>query len=305
MSLDAAMTEACRAVGIEPPRSTPPGRWIQTPAEGKGKGNGAGRVKIDPDRAGGVVWNWLTGESKRFRADGSSASLTPAQRRAIRETAEADAARAREVSRVCEQIVGACEVAPHPYLARKGFPDERGLTIDSVTRFLPAGQFGEAMARALPQGEGPMLVIPGRVGRAITTLQFITAEGDKRNILGGTMAGASHRIATGREAWVCEGIATALTVRAALRLLGRSATVLSAFAANNVAKVAGQIDACIIAADHDRPLDQLGGLGTGEFYARGTGRRWVMPPVMGDFNDWHQAEGLRAVAMFIKENCPA
>ena len=60
---------------------------------------------------------------------------------------------------------------------------------------------------------GPLLVIPGRINGAVTTLQFIAEDGTKKNILGGAMMGASHRIAVGPQVWVCEGIATALSVR--------------------------------------------------------------------------------------------
>src|SRR5690606_22468270 len=119
------------------------------------------------------------------------------------------------------------------YLTAKGFPDELGLVHEAPQREFPGGWLGEAMAKAMPEGEGPWLIVPGRVGKAITTVQFIGTDGAKKNLLRGRMDGAAHRIATGAETWVCEGIATALTIRAALRLLGRSATVLSAFAASN------------------------------------------------------------------------
>ena len=87
----------------------------------------------------------------------------------------------------------------------------------------------------------------------------------------------------------------------ALRLLGRPATVLSAFSAGNVGKVASGLHGSVVAADHDAPNDGLGGLGAGEYYARKSGRAWAMPPVVGDWNDLHQAEGLRAVALHLKE----
>ncbi len=92
-----------------------------------------------------------------------------------------------------------------------------------------------------------------------------------------------------------------MTVRAALRLLGRSATVLSAFSASNTAKVAENIPGAIIAADHDKPVEQFDGLGTGEYYARRSGHVWSMPPALGDFNDFHASDGLRAVALHLRE----
>lgn len=298
MSIHDAMISACRAVGIEAPRKVETGRWCPSPVEGKGRNNTSGRVMINDDGVTGVAWNHATGAHQRFWVGGSSEAPPTVQRDP--ETDRRRAQEQREVEAACLRIVAACEQTQHPYLARKGFAEEIGLVIADPRPLMPRGGLGEAMAAALPNGDGPLLVVPGRIGQRLTTVQFITAEGAKKNILRGQMGGAFHRIATGRETWVCEGIATALSVRAALRLLGRSATVLSAFSASNVAKVAEGIRGAIVAADHDKPIPDFGGLGTGEFYARRTGRKWAMPPAMGDFNDMHQADGLRAVALQLK-----
>ena len=304
MSLHAAMHDACRAVGIEPPRATKPGVWVKCPVEGKGRGNGSGRVLLFDDGKGGIAWNWVSGAEQRFTSEGMAGS---AEARAPRRDPEAERRAVQEqfeVERICTGIVGACAPAQHPYLAAKGFPDEMGLVVEDLRPLIPNHDLGHAVARALPDGDGPWLIVPGRIGPRITTIQIIAPDGAKKNILRGKMSGAAHRIATGRETWVCEGIATALSVRAALRLLGRSATVLSAFSAANVSKVARANRGAVIAADNDKPLEQLGGLGTGEFYARATGLRWLMPPAMGDFNDMHQSDGLRAVALALRGVAP-
>lgn len=299
MSLHDAMQDACRAVGIVPPRSVTVGRWVKTQVDGKERSNTSGRVRISPDNRSGVAWNWATGQHVTFRDDDVSKAASARPARDLEAERRQEAER-REIEATCERIVRACEVATHPYLARKGFADERGLVIADVWRCLPQGDLGKRLASALPEGEGPLLVVPGRIGQRITTVQFITPDGAKKNILGGLMNGAAHRIATGAETWVCEGIATALSVRAALRLLGRSATVLSAFAASNVCKVAQGLPKAIVAADHDRSLEQFNGQGTGEYYALRSGRVWAMPPELGDWNDYHQAHGLRAVAMALR-----
>ncbi len=289
MSVHDAMTEACRSVGIIPPRRTVRGRWVLADIDGKANGKGDGRVMLDPDGQGGVAYNWQTGEHARFRDAAAPAS---APRQVDPEIARQAQQRQREAADLCRSIIKAATPAVHPYLARKGFPDERGLVFDALP---------DLRGQSLGDMQGPYLIVPGWIGRDVTTAQIIGACGAKLNVRGGRMSGAAHRIATGRETWVCEGIATALSVRAALRLLGRSATVLSAFAANNVAKVAKSIPGSIIAADHDKPIETLHGKGTGEFYAAGTGHRWIMPPDLGDFNDMHQAQGLRAVAMCLRE----
>lgn len=301
MSLHEAMIEACAAVQIKPPNRTKVGEWVKTPVVGKPASNGSGRVLIFDDGKGGIAWNWISGTEQRFTVNGTAGA---SEARAPRPDPEQERQREREraeVARICEVIVGACRQEPHPYLAAKGFPEEMGLVIDDPRPLIPDHQLGRDIAFRLPEGAGPWLIVPGRYGKRVTTLQLIDAEGGKKNIYRGQMQGAAHRIATGRETWVCEGIATALTVRAALRLLGRSATVLSAFSASNVAKVAKGLTGSIVAADHDKPLEQLHGLGTGEFYAKGTGRVWTQPPALGDFNDMQMSDGLRAVALHLRE----
>lgn len=299
VTLSDAMQDACRIVGIEIPRKTTTGQWVKCAVTGKARSNTSGRVMIFDDETGGIAWNWATGAQHTFRVGSEGAGKVSAPRRdpeaERREREERDA-----VARVCAGIVSTASQSTHPYLARKGFPEEVGLVHEAPWRCFPVGKIGETLRRSMPEGDGPWLIVPGRIGRQITTVQFITPEGAKKNIWRGQMGGAFHRIATGRETWVCEGIATALSVRAALRMLGRSATVLSAFSASNVAKVAAAIPGAIIAADHDKPVESLHGKGTGEFYAAQSGCAWTQPPTLGDFNDMNQVEGLRAVALHLR-----
>lgn len=295
------MQDACRAVGIEPPRRTKIGEWVRCPVVGKGRSNSSGRVLIFDDEKGGIAFNWVSGQQQRFKADGLAG---PGEVRAPRRDPEAerlDRERRQAAEAASAEMVPACAQQPHPYLAAKGFPEETGLVLESPFRFIPDGEFFDGMRYQLRQMAAPFLIVPGRIAKRVVTVQLIDTAGAKLNMKAAPMKGAAHRIATGRETWVCEGIATALSVRAALRLLGRPATVLSAFSAANVATVAGGLSGSIIAADHDKPLEQLHGKGTGGFYAARTGRTWVMPPELGDFNDYHQSNGLRAVAVHLRE----
>lgn len=299
MTLDEAMRDACTAVGISLPKRSPvPGRWTQADTlERNGKGDG--RVLVFDDCQGGIAWNHQTGEHRRFTTRAPSEAPKALRRDPERERQKA--AEQAEVERICAAIVTACRQEPHQYLAGKGFPDELGLVHDDPRQCFPASRLGEAMACAMPEGVGPFLIVPGRIGKRLTTVQFITPSGEKKNIFRGVMGGAAHRLATGRLPVVCEGIATAMSVRAAMRLLGVSATVLSAFSASNAAKVAVEMGAAVIAADHDKPVDAFGGLGTGEYYAARSGLPWIMPKNLGDYNDMHQSEGLRAVALHLRE----
>jgi hypothetical protein len=303
VTLDEAMRAACAELKVSPPKRRPaPGRMTRTDTLGKNGRNDA-VVLIFDDETGGMVWNHQTAQSTRFTVRGvGEVKRDPEAERRSRDREAREQAERKLVATICGELVRGCRVDEHPYLRAKGFPDERGLVVDDPRQFFPEGKFGDVLAKALPEGESPFLVIPGRVGVAITTVQFITPDGAKKNILRGVMSGASHRIATGRDTWVCEGIGTALTVRAALKLLGLSVTVLSAFSASNVGAVAERIPGARIAADHDKPVESLEGRGAGEFYARRSGRKWIMPVQQGeDFNDQHQREGLRAVALRLRE----
>lgn len=300
MNLQDALHEACNAIAIKPPSRTIPGKWVRTDTyERNGKKDGS--VLIFDDEQGGIAYNWQTQMSQPFsirEQNGQPNQSTrpkpdPAKQRAREEER-------RRVLKACADVCAAAKAGQHPYLASKGFPQEKGLVLDDPRPLLPTS----AMRNAVPEGDGPYLLVPGRIGKTITTVQFITVDGDKKNILGGQMGGAYHRVATGAETWVCEGIATALSVRNALRLLGRSATVLSAFSASNVAKVASGLTGSVIASDHDKPVEAFGGMGTGEYYAVKSGKTWIMPPDRGDFNDMHQANGINAVALYLREVVP-
>lgn len=300
MSLDDAVQQACVAVGIKrPQRKLSAGQWVRTDTEGKNGKNDAA-VFLDSDRLSGIAYNYQTAQSQRFRIGEAQDKPSPAPWRDEARERRAEEER-REVARICAALVAGCRQDRHGYLDKKGFPEELGLVCDDPREFFPSTRLGDLLGKSLPEGKGPFLIIPGRIGGKITTVQFITVEGEKKNIFRGVMNGASHRIATGRESWVCEGIGTALTVRAALRLLGVNATVLSAFSASNVGKVAEALAGARIAADHDKPVETLDGLGAGEFYARRSGRKWIMPPALGDWNDMHTQQGLRAVALHLRE----
>lgn len=304
-TLQQALSDACSAVGVEiPRRRLMPGKWVRSDTKGR-HGKDDASILIFDDQRGGIVWNHQTAISHRFRVDGANDNRPADPMIEIRRR-ERDAEREterRHVERICADLVQGCRTDVHPYLKAKGFPEEPGLVCDDPRQFFPSGRFGDMLAHALPEGQGPFLIVPGRVGKTITTVQFITPDGAKKNILRGVMSGAAHRIATGRDTWVCEGIGTAMTVRAALRLLGASVTVLSAFSASNVGQVAEAIAGSRIAADHDKPVETLDWKGAGEFYARRSGRKWTMPKQLGDdFNDLHRREGLRAVALHFRES---
>lgn len=169
-----------------------------------------------------------------------------------------------------------CELTPHAYLDSKGFPEELGL-VDSEQR----------------------LLIPMRDCqdyRRVLSVQRISTDGEKRFLLGGRTKGAIFSLGDAKSplTWLCEGYATGLSLRAALRLMSLPARVVVCFSAGNLTHVAGLIGGQrFVMADNDAS-------GTGERFARATGLPWVMPEEVGtDANDLHQKLGVYALAKLL------
>lgn len=221
----------------------------------------------------GWVQNWREhAEPIIWRADGVTEAVI---RRDMQAEQRMDAERRRKAAQQAEEIVGRCRFDSHPYLDRKGFKDEQGL-VDFDGR----------------------LVIPMRAiceYRRVNSVQWISSDGEKKFLPGGTAKASAFVIGTGPEAWLCEGYATGLSVRAALQRLYRPAKVVVCFSAGNIAAVAARMTGKrFVVADNDES-------GTGARYAAQTGLSWAMPPDVGqDFNDFHQSAGVQAAAALLR-----
>jgi putative DNA primase/helicase len=304
MTLDEAINRACAEVGIAPPRGRIDlHRWTNADTLGK-HGKGDGRIICDEQRV--TAFNWQTSAKATVWLVGREEISLGDRRKYAQEAAEANRKarlRAAQAAQIAVQIVEACTIGRHAYLAAKGFPDEPVLLIgrDRLSGILEANS---KKVDSLVADNGSVgIVIPARVGTGIRSVQLIWEDGTKKFLAGGAMQGANHRIAKGRDTWLCEGFATGLSLRAALRGLGRADTILMCFSASNIAKVATLLSGrCFIAADHDKPLDQFSGLGTGEHYAKITGMPYLMPAHSDwDVNDLHQAESIFAVQRLITQ----
>lgn len=285
-----AINRACAEVGIVVPRETREGRWIYTDTfERNGKGDG--RVRVDGE------WvhckNWQTGVSASIRIGEMDPEV---RRQAIARKQKDDRDRlekARKAAWQASQLVLRACTGTHPYLAAKGFPQEKALIVTA--------EQVRALGIKAPEGEERAIVIPAKVGERTVSAQLIWASGEKKYLFGGEISGASHRVRAGASTWLCEGFATALSLRTVLQTTKRADGVLMCFHASNLPIVARRLNGRgFVAADHDKPQEHFGGLGTGEHYAKETGKPFIMPPVLGqDINDMHQAEGVFAVQKLI------
>lgn len=138
------------------------------------------------------------------------------------------------------------------------------------------------------------LVIPltNEAGELVN-VQLIRADGTKRYLHGGQKAGAFHRIEGGELVAICEGYATGLSIHQAT-----GATVYCGMDCGNLLAVA-QIARrqhpearILLCGDNDATTQGNPGKTKAEQAATAVGGLVALPPVAGDWNDYHQAHGL-------------
>jgi putative DNA primase/helicase len=276
------LRDAIAAAGLTPPRDIPQNRFVRFPGAGKSRSNRAGWCKLlSPTVA--VFGDWSTGLWETW-TDASHLDCAESQRQiaAAKDSMRAAAAiqrqRQREAASAAQGMMAKATTCQHPYLARKGFPFREGLVL------------------------GEDLLIPIRAVEdydRVISMQSIDTEGKKLFVKGSRTRGGIHRLGNPRARPVlCEGYATALSISEALRRLPGPHAVIACFSAFNLEIVAQSFPSALICADNDQSK-------AGEQAAIRTGRRWVMPPEVGDFNDMHQRKGLHAVAMMMRDRMQA
>ena len=171
-----------------------------------------------------------------------------------------------QAAAMAKQMLGRAKLDTHPYLERKGFGEHRMMVL-----------------------EGALLVPMRPIDdyRQVASLQLIRPDGSKRFLWGGRAGGCVYHLGAGREQWWCEGLATGLSVLAALGQLYRRARVSVCFSAHNLSRVAKR---GIVVADRDAKS------GAGERAARQTGLPYWLPPEPGDANDFHLQHGVNGLA---------
>lgn len=241
-----------------------PDRWVAVPTEDHPKKKN-GRYKWLGDV--GWVQNWATMEKPEIWK--GSASTVDIKRRIIESSAQrqGDAERA---AKKAGWIMHQTELATHPYLCRKGFPEELGNVWNDL------------------------LVVPMRRDGRIVGAQLIDQEGGKRFLAGQTTKGAAFVFDAKGLPIFCEGYATGLSIRAAMKALKMRYTIHVCFSAGNVESVAAKVPGGLVVADCD-----LNGIGEGA--ARKTGKPyWTSDAVGEDFNDYQARKGIFQSAMSLK-----
>ena len=282
--IESQVRNAMVGAGLEPPTDLHLDGKIhrfRSGTKGGAAGDKTGWYIVYPDGiAAGKFGCWRSGVESNFRAN-IGRELTPAEQMAhTRRMAEARAARDAELAKkheiaadTVETIWTNCTAAhpDHPYLKRKGI-EVHGARVT---------------------GDGRLVVPLFDFEGSLSSLQYIDAEGGKLYHPGGATGGMSWQLGTTDEPgtiYMAEGFATAATIH---QVTGKPVVV--AYSASNLVPVLaalrvrlGATQDIVIVADNDKS-------GVGQRYAEQAcakhGARLVMPPELGDANDYVQAGG--------------
>ncbi len=286
----AGFQDAIRAAGLNPPDMIEPGKLTRFSTNDK-RSDDAGWCRLFSDGMGGVFGDHRTGLEQSWQARRDK-PITAAEREAFRLKVAEDRARreAEEKQRHTEAADKAAEIwksaspaEDHTYLQRKG-----------------------VKSHGLRQHEGK-LVIPVRdVSGILHSLQFLSADGEKRYLSGGAIAG--HYFGIGKPAGVlliAEGYATSASLHEATGY-----AIAVAFDAGNVKPVAKALRGkypelkIIICADNDVQAEKPNTGIEAATKAACAVRGFVAVPELNgekcDFNDLASARGADAVKLAIE-----
>jgi putative DNA primase/helicase len=230
---------------------------------------------------------WRLGVEVTWRADvGRQLTMTEhlAQTRRIEEAKaarDAEQARKHEVAASTVQLIwseGLAASEDHPYLQRKGIK----------------------VHGARVTGDGRLMVPLYAPDGELSSLQYISADGDKKYHSGGATGGCYWWLGAIEDAnlvYVAEGFATAATIHEST-----GQPVFVSYSASNLVPVTGMLRErmtapIVIVADNDAS-------GVGQRYAEQAsakyGARFIVPPIQGDANDYAQA-GHNLTALLVQQ----
>ncbi|WP_287147113.1 DUF927 domain-containing protein, partial [Aeromonas sp.] len=204
----------------------------------------------------------------------------------------------QKAARQAAAVMADCGQDHSPYLERKGL----GTHLCAVNKTLI--RIGREVF-----SPGCAVVPLTNEAKQLVNVQLIRGDGVRHYLVGGQKQQAFHRIHGGELVAVTEGYATGLSVH-----LATGATVYCAMDGGNLLNVAEiarrqhPTAEIIIGGDHD--LDEAGQRNEStqrqtEGAALAVGAVVALPPIQGDWNDYHQAHGLAKTQEAIISAAPA
>jgi putative DNA primase/helicase len=243
----------------------PLGVWRRYPTvDHPTKRNGA--VKYMGDH--GFVQNWATNlEVEVWKSDKPNDFDRAKLMRDVKAAEDKKRYQQREAAGKAAWILKQCQFGQHQYLKNKGYEDE--------------------MVNVWAKDGKKTMVIPMRVDGQLVGCQMIDEEGVKKFLFGQRTSGASFIFDNKGVNILCEGYATALAIRKALKNMKRRYTLHVCFSAGNMVKVAASLSSGFVIADNDAS-------GTGERVAKEIGWPYWMSDTQGEDAD----DALKRLGLF-------
>jgi putative DNA primase/helicase len=199
-----------------------------------------------------------------YKEDGYT--FTPQDKIKREKATEDRTKRQEEAKRKAIFILNSSKILPHPYLERKGFAEKGYVYKD-------------------------LLIVPMRVDKSLVGCQMIDSEGNKRFLSGQVTKGASLVIDNKGRDILCEGYATGLSIRRALKSLKMRYKIHICFSASNMVEIAKHTTNPLVVADND-PVGVSAAKKIASVY-------WV-GEAGEDFNDAEKRLGTEGVADLLK-----
>ena len=239
-------------------------KWVRVPTEDHPhKRNGAYIFQGDS----GAVQNWAVHEKPIPWRDENYIVDYDALERKRKAHKQEIQKRQATAAKKAGWIMHQCKKGTHPYLAKKGFPNE------------PAWVWND------------LLVIPMRINNSLVGCQMITAEGQKKFLTGQRTKGAGAVFDNKGAEILCEGYATALSIRRALKSVKTRYKITVCFSAGNILELAKSRPEAVLVADTDA---------MGLSVAKRTGLAYWQSDVVGeDFNDAEVRIGSRSAGEWL------
>jgi len=214
----------------------------------------------------GAIINFATHESHiTYKEDENY--VPTVQDRAKRELANQERIRRQEeAKRKAAFILRSAVLMQHPYLLRKGFED-KGYVWNNL------------------------LILPMRIDGRLVGCQMIQEDGTKRFLSGQITKGASLVIDNKGPDFICEGFATGLSVRRALKSIKVRYKIHICFSANNMIEVAKGLNEPRVIADNDE---------VGVRTAKKIASHYWVGEAGQDFNDYELLFGTEKAADSLK-----
>lgn len=227
-------------------------KWVRVPTKDHPhKKNGA----YIYDGNSGAVQNWAIHEkpvSFKGKHDPSRVIRKP-------KVAVDDSGKQTRATNKAAFILGNALKKPHPYLEKKGFPEEKGWVWNEL------------------------LIIPMRINGDLVGCQLIDQDGNKKFLSGQKTKSASAIFDNKGPVLLCEGYATALSVRRALKAIKQRYKIVVCFSAGNIGEMAKIYPDSFVIADND-PI----GIKVAKKIAH---PYWISPNKGEDFNDYELRVG--------------